>query len=276
MKDGRTHFTRRAFCTIAGGGVVSLALNTACRRRSWSNLPNDGRLTARPHEIGKSSVSGQVKLELESRRDAILQVPRSETQSTFPLLVLLHGAGQSADDMFWYLGSAHEEAGVAVLAPNSRERTWDALFDGFGPDVEFLNRALERVFETVAVDATRIALGGFSDGATYAISLGLINGDLFNHVVGFSPGFVVNGTPKGKPRFFISHGTRDHILPIDRCGRRIATDLKARGYDVTFREFDGDHEIPADVAREGLRWWCDTDVTGQSTTFRLPPQEKRL
>jgi phospholipase/carboxylesterase len=159
--------------------------------------------------------------------------------------------------MFWYLGSAHEEAGVAVLAPNSRERTWDALgngFGGFGPDVEFLNRALERVFEEATVDATRIAVGGFSDGGTYAISLGLINGDLFNHVVGFSPGFVVDGAPQGKPRFFISHGTRDHTLPIDRCGRRIATDLKRRGYEVTFREFDGDHEIPADVAREGLRW----------------------
>ncbi len=254
MKDSRTHFSRRSFCTIASGAVVSFALSPACRRRSWSNLPNDGRLTARPHYTGKSSVSGQVKLGLESKRDAILQAPRSETQSTFPLLVLLHGAGQSAEDMFWYLGSAPEEAGVAVLAPNSRGQTWDALIDGFGADVEFLNRALERVFETVPVDATRIAVGGFSDGATYAISLGLINGDLFNHVVGFSPGFVVNGTPQGKPRFFISHGTRDHILPIDGCGRGIATDLKARGYEVTFREFNGDHEIPADVAREGLRW----------------------
>src|SRR5207248_441178 len=64
----------------------------------------------------------------------------------------------------------------------------------------------------------------------------------------------VDGSTQGKPRFFISHGTRDHILPIDRCGRRIAADLKARGYDVTFREFDGDHEIPAEVAHEGLRW----------------------
>jgi len=160
--------------------------------------------------------------------------------------------------MLWYLGSAHEDAAVAVLAPNSRERTWDALTDSFGPDVEFLNRALERVFETVAVDPRRIAVGGFSDGATYAISLGLINGDLFNHVVGFSPGFVIEGAPQGKPRFFISHGTRDHILPIGRCGRRIATDLQTRGYEVVFREFDGDHEIPADVAREGLRWLATT------------------
>lgn len=260
MKDNSARLNRRTFSTIASSSFVSLALGIGCRSRSSrSNLPNDGRLTARPHYNGQSSVSGQVRLGLESGRDAILHIPRSETKSPLPLLLLLHGAGQSADDMFRYLGSAHEEAGVAVLAPNSRERTWDALCcDGFGPDVEFLNRALDRVFETVAVDTSRIAIGGFSDGATYAISLGLINGDLFNHVVGFSPGFVVEGAPQGKPRFFISHGTKDHILPINRCGRRIATDLKTRGYEVVFREFDGDHEIPADVAREGLRWLATT------------------
>jgi len=37
--------------------------------------------------------------------------------------------------MFDYLRTAPEEAGVAVLAPNSRDNTWDA------PDVKFLNRA---------------------------------------------------------------------------------------------------------------------------------------
>ncbi|MFN2533068.1 MAG: alpha/beta hydrolase, partial [Pyrinomonadaceae bacterium] len=58
----------------------------------------------------------------------------------------------------------------------------------------------------------------------------------------------------GKPRFFISHGTRDHILPIDSCGRRVAVELQSRGYDVTFREFDGDHEIPPDIAREAMMW----------------------
>jgi predicted esterase len=167
---------------------------------------------------------------------------------------MLHGATQSADDMFWYLGSSHEEAGVAVLAPNSRDTTWDAIGGRFGPDIEFLNRALERVFNSVAVDPKRLTVGGFSDGATYALSLGLINGDLFSKVVAFSPGFVIDGVPQGKPRIFISHGTNDHILPIDSCGRRVAGGLKARGYDVTFREFDGDHEIPPDVAREGLQW----------------------
>src|SRR6185312_17238913 len=101
----------------------------------------------------------------------------------------------------------------AVLAPNSRDKTWDAIGGSFGVDVAHLNRALERVFEKVAIDPARLAIGGFSDGASYAISLGLINGDLFNSIVAFSPGFVIDGTPHGTPRIFISHGTRDHILP---------------------------------------------------------------
>lgn len=241
-----TKFTRREFCAIA-----AVALASACK-----GMPNGGRITARPREGVKTSATGQIMLGLDSERDAILQIPKNTSTSPLPLLVMLHGATQSAEDMFWYLGSTHEEAGVAVLAPNSRDTTWDAIGwgGGFGIDVEYLNRALERVFETTAVDPARVALGGFSDGATYALSLGLINGDFFKSLIAFSPGFLIEGEPHGKPRIFISHGTRDHILPIDRCGRRIAADLKAGGYDVTFREFDGDHEIPADVARAGLQF----------------------
>ena len=237
---------RREFCVLTGGIVAS-----SC---GGLGFPNDGRLSARPRTDVKTAATGQIKLGLDSERDAVLQIPKSAASSPLPLLVMLHGATQSAEDMFWYLGSTHEEAGVVVLAPNSRGTTWDAIRNTFADDVGYLNRALERTFEKVAIDPARVAVGGFSDGATYAISLGLINGDLFNSVVAFSPGFVISGEEHGKPRFFISHGSRDHILPIDRCGRRIAAELKKRGFEVNFREFDGNHEIPADVAREGLKF----------------------
>jgi phospholipase/carboxylesterase len=35
-----------------------------------------------------------------------------------------------------------------------------------------------------------VALGGFSDGASYALSLDLTNGDLFASLIAFSPGFI--------------------------------------------------------------------------------------
>ena len=254
---------RRRFCTVAGAALASVALNTACRR-SFANLPSDGRFKARPNTsakasaspspLGSSTVGRQTYLGLDRERDAILQLPKSAPNAPLPLLLFLHGATQSAEDMFWYLDSAPDEAGVAILAPNARDTTWDAITDSFGPDVDFVNRALQRVFDTVVIDPARVAVGGFSDGATYAVALGLINGDLFKRVLACSPGFVIDAPTTGKPTFFISHGTRDNILPIDRCGRRVAADLKTRGYEVTFREFDGRHEIPKDVMLEGLRW----------------------
>jgi predicted esterase len=245
----RPNITRRNFCLLTGGSVASVALG-ACGRTGGAGLMGDGRLTARPGEGAKSSEPGRRALE----RNSILHVPKTATQSSLPLFVMLHGATQSAEDMFWYLGATPDETGVVVFAPNARDTTWDAIGGSFGDDVADLNRALEHVFETVAIDPARIAIGGFSDGATYGLSLGLINGDLFHSVVAFSPGFLIDGMAHGKPRVFISHGTHDHILPIDRCGRRLAANLISRGYEVSFREFDGDHEIPADVAREGLTW----------------------
>lgn len=248
--------TRRRFGATAGGALASFALGGACHGSEQPNA-DDGRITARPRAGVTTSGKGARALGLGGRRDAVLQIPANAT-SPLPLLVLLHGAGGSAQGVLRRLGQVADEAGVAVLAPDSRDSSWDAIGGNFGRDVSFVNRAIERVFEILAVDPARIATGGFSDGATYALSLGLINGDLFRRVVAFSPGFVVDGTPHGKPRIFISHGTADTILPIDRCSRRIVPALQSRGYDVTFREFDGGHEVPPAIAREGMRWLAAT------------------
>ena len=59
---------------------------------------------------------------------------------------------------------------------------------------------------------------------------------------------------RGRPRVFVSHGTADQILPIDQCSRVIVPRLRTMGYEVTYREFEGRHEMPADVLDEGLRW----------------------
>lgn len=100
-----------------------------------------------------------------------------------------------------------------------------------------------------------MAIGGYSDGASYALSLGISNGDLFGHILAFSPGFVAPAGRFGSPRIFVSHGTRDRWLPIGRTSRRLVPDLERMGYGVLYREFDGPHVVPPGIAREAVDWF---------------------
>jgi phospholipase/carboxylesterase len=145
--------------------------------------------------------------------------------------------------------------GVVLLAPDARKNEWDLLDAGFGPDVDFIDHALAKVFRLCLVDPSRVAIEGFSDGASYALSLGLRNADVFTHVIAFSPGFMTIPSASGRPKVFISHGRNDEILPVARCSHRIVARLKAETYPVTFREFAGGHTIPANVAAEAATWF---------------------
>jgi phospholipase/carboxylesterase len=124
--------------------------------------------------------------------------------------------------------------------------------------VDFLDAALDGVFEAVAVDPRRLIISGFSDGASYALSLGLGNGDLFSHVLAFSPGFMAPDAQHGKPPVFVSHGTGDRVLDIDRCSRALVPILEQAGYPVTYEEFDGGHEVPPAILRRALEWLQST------------------
>ena len=89
------------------------------------------------------------------------------------------------------------QAGAILISPQSRTRTWDVIRDGFGKDVESIDNALDSAFGTYNIDREHLAIGGFSDGASYALSLGLTNGQLFSHIIAFSPGFMVPGKKVG-------------------------------------------------------------------------------
>ena len=242
--------SRRQFGVFAGGAVVSLAFGGCQDVESQEALA--GRMSVRLRSGSATTARGSRPLRLDVERDAFLAMPAKVPEGAMPLLVLLHGAGGSSAGILRRLGNVAADAGVAVLAPDSRNGTWDAIRGGFGPDVRFLTRALERVSESVALDTSRMSIGGFSDGATYALSLGIINGDLFRRIVAFSPGFIIRGPLQGEPRIFVSHGIGDRILPINRCSRVLVPALQKRGYDVTYREFDGGHEVPAAIAAEGM------------------------
>jgi phospholipase/carboxylesterase len=184
--------------------------------------------------------------------ESALFVPPTAT-GPLPLVVLLHGATSYPAQVLPILQGEAERRGILLLAPKSRDYTWDIIRGGYGPDIAVLDRLLTEVFDHVEVDPARIALAGFSDGASYALSVGLVNGELFSRILAFSPGFLVSGRRGGKPAVFISHGDADTVLPIQRCSRRIVPLLRAEGYQVDYREFAGGHTVPADLATAAVQ-----------------------
>ena len=193
-------------------------------------------------------------LDLGSARRPALYVPHGlDPSRPVALVVLLHGAGGAANDIVPLMQGAAEAQKFLILAPQSQGRTWDVILGAYGPDVAALDRALDIVIAAQAIEPGRIAVSGFSDGASYALSLGLANGMFFSDVLAFSPGFMAPAALAGKPRIFMSHGTDDQVLPIDRCSRRIAPQLRGSGYDVDYREFPGPHIVPPEMVAAALQ-----------------------
>lgn len=248
-------FSRRQFMGMSFHGLMA-GMTAACLSGPDDDEANDGRLSARPGTVTGTAEPGITGLNFGGFRDGVLLVPAGYVATQpVPLMVLLHGAGGLGSQVLQRFTELADELGVAILAPDSRSGTWDRIATGsFRGDVTFINRALENVFGRVAVDPVRIALSGFSDGGTYALSLGLTNGDLFTRIVAFSPGFVASGDLHGTPPIFVSHGTGDQVLPIDQTSRQIVPQLTDMGYGVRYREFNGGHTIPTAIAREGMEW----------------------
>lgn len=264
--------TRRKLIEFFGLGMISAIIAVACRPFSIeretegmnsispqtkdSKAAEEGRLLARPAKPAKEAAkSGLHSLQIDKNRQALLYVPKGyKPENPAPFALMLHGAGGNARHGISLLQNLADEAEIILLAPKSLDATWDVIADEYGADIEFIDRALREIFEHYAIDKTRLVVGGFSDGASYALSLGVINGELFSHVIAFSPGFMAPTGQSGKPRFYISHGTNDRVLPIERCSRKLVPQLKRVGYDVLYREFDGPHTIPANIAQESVRW----------------------
>lgn len=189
--------------------------------------------------------------------------PANAGDEPLPLLILLHGAGGSARQFLEAFRSEADQGGYLLLSLQSEALTWDLIVDAaskrgsrrdptFGGDVGRSDQVLGDLFRRVAVDPRGIVVAGFSDGASYALSLGLANPQLFQGIIAMSPGFFVAPAAfDPKQRVFIAHGRRDEILPYAHA-RQIADLLDKTGVALRFRPFDGPHSVNRATIAEGI------------------------
>lgn len=204
-----------------------------------------------------------------------------------PLLLLLHGAGGAGADMITAFRAEADRCGVILLAPTARASTWDIIVAeqqqqndatriaaGFGTDVRRIDTALAAAFDRFPIDPKWIGVAGFSDGASYALALGLANPDLFRAALAFSPGLALGGGGRADQRIFVSHGTKDRVLSFDFT-RKMVSNLRRGHAQVMFRSFDGDHEMPRAVRAEAINYFLDAAEAGDRVSAPCG-QERRV
>jgi phospholipase/carboxylesterase len=253
--------SRRAF------GLSSVASLTAAACATPSvPASTDGRLSARPAApTSPGNRSGVFRFEGWPRPLAFIP-PSVDAMRPSPFVLLLHGGGSDAEwTLNRMLGLAREN-GVVLLAPQAEGYTWDAVREArehrrenapprFGDDTARVDASLKLLFDEIAVDPARTAIAGFSDGASYALSLGPRNGELFSHIMAFSPGGVAPFEDPARARIFISQGRQDPVLPFVNTADGIVPGFRSRGFDVTFEAFNGVHELRNEEIDKALDWF---------------------
>jgi phospholipase/carboxylesterase len=196
-------------------------------------------------------------------------------------VVLLHGWGAPGDDLV-PIAEALNRPGARFFVPAAPlpemggGRAWwhlnpiarlsyastDQLAPGFQPsaDVVAARVAVQALIATIVerYAPTTVALVGFSQGAMLAVDVVLAGAPGVKLVVAMSGVLLTDSVPaltashRTKPQFLLSHGRQDPVVPFP-TGSRAKELLEKHGFSVTWRPFEGGHEIPppvlADVAR---------------------------
>ena len=248
-------FTRRRFVALGLRGAVGVICAQTLARRAQA--ATGARLRARPSKPKQRAQPGRHAFGLGGTRDGYLSVPLGyNLAKPIPFILMLHGRGGGSEGLETFCEAAAKE-GIAVAVPESRGLTWDRIKGHFGPDIDFLERVLAYVFERLAVDPQHLAVAGFSDGGSYSLSVGLTNGDLFSHVIAYSPEFVSAPIRYGKPPVFITHGVQDQVLSVNLT-ENMVRQLQRSGYQVELKEFSGGHFMRPDLVKESFRWFAVT------------------
>src|SRR5262249_28219662 len=128
----------------------------------------------------------------------------------------------------------------------------DELPPGFRPTPALLaaRAAVQGVIATAvgAYAPATVSLAGFSQGAMLAMDVALAGAPGVERVAALSGLLLMDSilalaSPHAaRPRFLLAHGRHDVVVPF-AGGARAKEVLEKHGFSVTWRPFDGGHEI---------------------------------
>ena len=198
------------------------------------------------------------------------------TAGPYPLLVLLDGAawvshrfGNAPTTLDNLINDGRIRPAIVLFDPGNRP-AGPAGHAGYGEALVRELMPMLRASYPISTNPADTVIGGYSAGGTAAAQIALLHSDVFGNVLSQSGGFrgrdpgdeEPNATarkylavPRQPIRFYLETGLYDNVpgadLPLyemvldetNLMGNRHLRDvLRAKGYDVTYREVGGNHD----------------------------------
>ena len=180
-----------------------------------------------------------------------------------PVLVLLHGYGANEEDLLWLANEMDPR--VHVVLPRAPTRV--PGFDGYQwydpssigqPDAAGLHKSLtelsatlQRLVQQDALDASRLVLGGFSQGGLMTAAYGARTLFPAPRALVILSGYLPPGeaiVPMHGLPVFIGHGQDDPVVPLS-WGLGLARRLELAGAVVEAHTYPGGHGLhPTELA----------------------------
>lgn len=214
-----------------------------------------------PEPRDEPSPTGFVTIEHGDCRAVLLTPAEIDPARLYPLITVLHGAGRQDELLVRACRDEPDRRQALFLVPRSFHPTWDLIACDERPDLDFLAYAYDLVYRRYPVDAARQALLGYSDGASYALAVGLSNPHVFRAVMGWAAGFLAIDTAHlepgaPKPPVLLEYGTHDELFPFERVALPMRATLEQLGYAVEFRVDQGGRHWPSgSFQSEALDWF---------------------
>ena len=199
----------------------------------------------------------------DHRSEYTLYIPEDYSKTnSLPLIVALHGGyGQGREYIWTWLRPARSR-GYAILAPKSRDETWDMSLPS--SDTKSILYTLDEVAKEYLIDPSRVYLTGLSDGGIFTYILGLENSQLFRGLAPIAGALhpVVDpilrqGRGKDTPMLIV-HGVHDFIFPVTFT-RQTYNLLTSIGYQATYRELPNwGHAFPYSINERLVLPWFES------------------
>ena len=196
-----------------------------------------------------------------------LRIRESAGQSP-RLLLLIHGL--TGDENSMWVFTRNLPSHYWMVAPRApypaepsgyswRERSDSSQFgrstiEQLRPNAERLIRLVDEYSASAGIDASTFDVMGFSQGAAMSNVLAFLYSQRIRKtgiLAGFVPGGLQELAPQrplqGKP-FFVTHGTKDDMVGIERARESIAI-LEQAGAQVTYCEDEVGHKVSVNCLR---------------------------